>query len=292
MGPLLRSVARRAALVTLLCVTGMGCARAPSPVHPGVGGSVGVPHGGVLAGGRELPRRGPGWVWLRGDDRHWGLPRFVDAIERAARKVESQRPGGTLSIGDLSVRRGGRLLPHLSHRTGRDVDLLLYMTTLEGAPVQSPGFIHVGADGLAYDEAGKRWLRLDVERTWLLVKALVEDDAARVQWAFASTNLEAILLEWARARGESGETLLRASEIMLQPRPGGVHDDHLHVRTACTPEEQALGCEHTGPVRRWIAELDAATPTAPPSTEELLFAILSPIGAPEASAHAERHAAE
>src|SRR5256885_14407534 len=143
-------------------------------------GSIGMPHRGVLTTSAELPRQGAGWRWLRDDGRHHGVPRFVAAIERAASKVAAERPGGPmLLVGDLSAPKGGRISGHASHRTGRDVDLLLYMTTPEGAPVDSAGFISVGNDGLAWDEKKEKFFRLDVEREWLLVKALVEDDAAR-----------------------------------------------------------------------------------------------------------------
>jgi penicillin-insensitive murein endopeptidase len=236
-----------------------------------------MPHRGVLTEAVELPVEGEGYKWLRRDNRHYGIPRFVRTIERAAASVVRARPGGVLSVGDLSVRTGGRLLPHFSHRSGRDADLLLYMTTLEGAPVESPGFISVGPDGLAWDEKHQRFLRFDVERTWLLVKALVEDPEARVQWVFAHRNVEAMLLEYARARGEPGETLVRAMEVMLQPNPGGPHDDHVHVRTACTPEEIAAGCDHTGPHRPWIDALDQRPPEAVPDVE-LVEAILRPFG--------------
>lgn len=238
-----------------------------------------MPHRGVLTDAAELPPQGEGHRWLRGDDRHHGLPRFVRAIERAASAVVRERPGALLAVGDLSVRSGGPLLPHFSHRTGRDADLLFYVTTLDGAPVPSPGFVHVGPDGLAWDPEGKRFLRFDVERQWLLVKTLVEDDDARIQWVFISRSAEALLVEWAKARGERAETIARAMDVMLQPSPGGVHDDHVHVRTACAPDELARGCEPTGPVRPWIAALDArgAEPAALP---ELLEAILGPIEPP------------
>jgi penicillin-insensitive murein endopeptidase len=214
-------------------------------------------------------------VCFREDDRHFGVPRFVHAIARAAAKVEAERPGALLTVGDLSVKTGGRLMPHLSHRTGRDADLLLYLTTLDGAPVTSPGFIHVGPDGLAWDEAGHRFLRFDIEREWLLVKTLLEDDEARIQWIFASRAIEAMLLEWARARGEPGETLVRAEEALLQPVPGGEHDDHVHVRTQCTVDEVARGCEPTGPVRSWILfDVPAA---APPGDAELALDLLRPL---------------
>jgi penicillin-insensitive murein endopeptidase len=203
----------------------------------------------------------------------------VKSIERAAGVVARERPGAMLSVGDLSTRNGGQLLPHFSHRSGRDADLLLYMMTIDGAPVESPGFIHVGSDGLAWDEKGKRFLRFDVERTWLLVKALVEDTEARIQWVFANRNVEAILLQWARARGEHGETMARAMEVMLEPHPGGPHDDHIHVRTECSPAELIAGCERTGPTRPWIEALDRETRDSSPDIE-LLDAIFRPVGAP------------
>jgi len=252
-----------------------GCARAPSPLAPQFGGSIGMPHRGMLTDSAELPPEGEGYKWLRQDDRHHGLPRFVTAIERAAAAVTRQRPGAMLAVGDLSAKRGGQLLPHFSHRTGRDADLLLYMTTLEGAPAESPGFIHVGSDGLAWDEKGKRFLRFDVERTWLLVKTLVEDPDARIQWVFVNRNIEALLLQWARARGEPGDTIAHAMDVMLEPHPGGPHDDHVHIRTACSRAEMAAGCEPTGPTRPWIEALDRAAHDD--STDgELLEALFHP----------------
>jgi penicillin-insensitive murein endopeptidase len=253
-----------------------------------MGGSIGMPHRGVLTEASELAREGDGFKWLRQDDRHYGVPRFVASIERAAATVARERPGGVLSIGDLSTKQGGQLLPHFSHRSGRDADLLLYLVTLEGAPVESPGFVHVGNDGLAWDDGGKRFLRLDLERQWLLVKTLVEDPDARIQWIFASRNVRAMLIEWARARGENAETIVRAMEVMLQPQPGGAHDDHVHIRTACTPAEITGGCEHTGPQRPWIAALDEFLP-AVLSDDELALELLRPSsGALTAHASASR----
>ena len=270
-------------LVLPLCALAMGCARAPSPLAPHWAGSIGLPHRGVLTRASELPAEGAGYRSLSSNDRHFGTPRFVAAIERAAAKVARDRPDSVLTVGDLSARNGGHISSHSSHRSGRDADLLLYMTTLEGARVTSTSFVSVGRDGLAWDEANKRFLRLDVERQWLLVKALVEDPEARVQWLFVSRPVEAILIEWARARGESGETVVRAMDAMLQPGPPAQsHDDHLHVRIACTPDEIEGGCEPTGPVRPWIAAADAAAalPAAAsdsPSVVELVQSLIMPI---------------
>lgn len=257
-------------------ISAIGCTL-PSPLAPELEGSVGMTHRGMLVHGVEIPAKGDGYEFLRDNGRHWAQDRFAAAIERAAAKVEAERPGGTLVIGDVSAKNGGTLLPHLSHRSGRDADLVLYAQTLEGAPVASPGFIHYGADGLAWDDEHQRFLRFDVEREWLLVKALLEDPEARIQWMFANHVIEARLVEWARARGESDEIVWRAEQVMLEPHPGGPHDDHLHVRTACAANEIATGCVPWGPERPWLV-----TGGARPIVDEgdAAKALVSPSDAP------------
>lgn len=272
------SSVRSALPVAAVALASAGCARAPSPLAPHWAGSIGMPHRGVLTQASALPAEGAGYRMLTSNERQYGTPRFVAAIQRAAAKVERERPGSMLTVGDLSARHGGKISSHSSHRSGRDADLLLYMTTLEGAPVTVTSFVHVGNDGLAWDENDKRFLRFDVEREWLLVKALVEDPEARVQWLFVSKPVEAMLIDWARARGESGDTIVRAMDTLLQPAPPAQsHDDHIHVRTACDPGEIAAGCEPTGPVRPWIAATDAASSVEEPSTLELVQSLVLPI---------------
>jgi penicillin-insensitive murein DD-endopeptidase len=251
------------------------CIRAPSPLAPEKTGSIGLPHRGTLSQGEPLADEGPGFARLRKNERRFGTPALVGAIRRAAGAVEKARAGSVLVIGDLSEAHGGVLLPHLSHRSGRDADLLLYVETLEGAHIRSPGFIHFGADGLGWDPAGKRFLRFDVEREWMLIKALVTDDEARVQWVFLSHELEPLVMEWARAKGEPPEVLKRAEEVLLEPKPGGAHDDHTHIRVACSDQELALGCEPNGPDRPWFWRDGEAEP--PPTSAWLVREISEPI---------------
>jgi penicillin-insensitive murein DD-endopeptidase len=270
-------------ILAIAAASSIGCARAPSPLNPNYAGSIGMPHRGVLTKATELPGEGSGYRVLSSNSRHFGTQRFVTALQRAAAKVATERPGGTLTVGDLSARHGGRISSHASHRTGRDADLLLYMTTLDGAPVATSSFVHVGNDGLAFDEERKRFLRFDVEREWLLVKTLVEDPEARVQWLFVSKAVRAMLVDWARARGESGDTILRAMDTMVEPGPPAQsHDDHVHVRIACDLDEVSAGCEPTGPVRPWIAAADATpaegrVPVADLQDLELVQSLVLPI---------------
>ncbi|MDP9002506.1 MAG: penicillin-insensitive murein endopeptidase [Myxococcota bacterium] len=262
------------------------CASAPSPLAPAWRGSIGTANHGVLADGTELACDSESLRWLRTNDRHWGLSRFTDAIARAARDVARDRPGPPLYAGDLSARRGGGpLAPHFSHRSGIDADLLFYFTTLDGVAVDSRGFFHVGADGIARDESHDRWLRLDVAREWLLVKALVDDPRARVQWIFVSDVVQAMLVEWALARGDSTETIHRAREVMRQPHPGGVHDDHIHVRSTCSSDETVEGCELAGPRRAWLSY---DLPPAGDRDEDLAVALLLPPETYVNSSHATR----
>jgi penicillin-insensitive murein DD-endopeptidase len=237
-----------------LC-TLQGCVNAPTVMTPVRYGSIGLPSHGLLSSAAELPRgtEGSGYFWLRNNDRHYGLPRFVAALMRAAAAVEKERPGSKMAFGDLSVQGGGQLMPHWSHRTGRDADLLLYMQTLQGEVLPSADFAPVEADGLAYDKKTSRFMRLDVEREWLLVRALVTDPEARTQWIFCHKNISSLIIQWALARGEPTETVYRAATVLHQPAAkAGLHDDHLHVRTECNTEEARGGCITGMPHRLWL----------------------------------------
>ena len=273
------SPVRGAAIAIALAYGNFGCT-IPSSLAPQIGGSMGMTHRGYLWNGEELAARGDGYAFLRDNGRHFALARFADAIAAAAVEVDREASPSTLVIGDLSAKHGGAIMPHLSHRNGRDADLVLFATTLDGAHVESPGFIHFGADGLALDPKSHRFLRFDVEREWLLVKTLIENPEARIQWMFCNHAIEALLIEWARARGEPDEIVWRAEQLLLEPHPGGAHDDHIHVRTACDANDIAAGCIPFGPERPWLS---LAPPPRLPDDADLARALLEPLPASEAS---------
>jgi penicillin-insensitive murein endopeptidase len=169
--------------------------------------------------------------------------------------MNEARPGPPLVLGDLSAKTGGRIPRHNSHRTGRDIDLLWYVMTPAGVPARTPGFLRVGPDGIAIDPDSGRYYRLDVERQWALIKALLESDTIAVQWMFVSRPIEALLVQYARARGETDELLWQAETVMLQPKESLPHDDHIHLRISCTAETLATGCTGGGPYWEWLPEL-------------------------------------
>jgi penicillin-insensitive murein endopeptidase len=238
----------------LACTLSLGCFGSPTPLAPAIRGSVGVPHHGTLTEGKALPSQGPGFRRFRGDAIRWGNPRLVDGIMKAAAEVEALRPGGApLIVADLSAQRGGKIPRHRSHRSGRDLDLLFYVVSPDGRSVQNPGFIYFGRDGLALaNKREGRFLRLDVDRMWLLVKALTSNDEVRVQWLFVARWLEALLIEQARARGEDDELVWRAENLLRQPGDSSAHDDHIHMRIACSPAEATTGCLGGGYDWPWL----------------------------------------
>lgn len=246
---------RRAA--AFFAVAATGCFGTPVPLAPSVGGSVGAPHHGVLTNAVELPAEGPGFARYRQfGSYNWGNPHLVKAVERAALDVSTRMPGGSpLIVGDLSAKGGGRIPRHQSHRTGRDVDLPWYVTTPEGIPIKNPGFVAMGADGLAKLETTGQYVRLDVEREWQLVKDLLTSPEADIEWMFASKEVEAMLVDYARARGEPPELVWHAETVLIQPGDSLAHDDHIHLRIACEPEEAVLGCEGGGPRWEWLPPL-------------------------------------
>jgi penicillin-insensitive murein DD-endopeptidase len=246
--------ARSGAALGLLAFALGGCLSTPSPLAPSFRGTVGSPNLGVQTDAVELPRAGPGFIRYRPHGaHHFGRPRLVAALTRIAAELSEGNPKAPpLVIGDLSARRGGKIDGHQSHRTGRDVDLLYQFVTPSGARVTAPGFIHIDADGLARVPDNGRILRFDVDYQWRLTKLLVTAPEVGVQFMFASRNVEALVIDYALARGEPLDVVLRAQSVMWQPGDSLPHDDHVHLRIACSVEELSTGCSGGGPYWDWL----------------------------------------
>jgi penicillin-insensitive murein DD-endopeptidase len=262
-------VARLAlAIVTSVCLA--GCLGTPTPLAPQLGGSIGLPHDGMQTNAIELPRSGNGFTRFRQNgSANWAQPQLVRALtEGAGRLVERFGSAPPLVLGDLSAQRGGRIPRHRSHRTGRDVDLLWHVTRLDGTPVRSPGFVRIGADGLGAAE-GSPTVRLDVARQWRLIRELLESDLIDVQWMFCSEPIEALLIEHARALGEPDDLVWRAETVLQQPADSLPHDDHIHLRIACRPEDALRGCAGGGPRWEWSPPMPSLAQLTPEDLEEI-----------------------
>jgi len=91
----------------------------------------------------------------------------------------------------------------------------------------------------------------DVPRTWALVRALLTDPAAQVQWIFIQRDLAGLVVNQAKKEGEQPDLVAQAEELLRQPGDSAPHDDHLHVRFYCDPGQRSLGCVDRGP-QRWL----------------------------------------
>jgi penicillin-insensitive murein endopeptidase len=243
-------------VLALVILLGGACAQL-GPFTDGSSVSYGWTNNGALLDGARLPARGDGYeiprVW---SDRglNWGTDELVGIIVRAARRVQLDAPGAPLYVGDMSPRRGGESQWHKSHQAGRDADLLFFLIDSTGKPVPAPDeMIELGADGAtpATDGRGHKipQLFLDIPREWALVRALLADPVADVQWLFISRPLKRLLLDYARSIHEPADVVERAASVLQQPNDAPPHDDHLHLRIFCPTSDRALGCKDREPLR-------------------------------------------
>jgi hypothetical protein len=151
----------------------------------------------------------------------WGTPRTVHLLREAARLYTRKiHDGPPIRIGDISKRDGGPFPPHLSHQTGRDVDIGY---VLKGSQSEVARFIPAVS------------ANLDRRRTWVLVDALVSTDG--VAHIFMDYDVQGMLYEHAKSEGVDPERLGRLFQYphgryswhgMIRHWKG--HHDHLHVR--------------------------------------------------------------
>ncbi|MEZ4267423.1 MAG: penicillin-insensitive murein endopeptidase [Myxococcota bacterium] len=219
--------------------------------------SLGTTSRGRLVGGRALPTA-HGSLIARPisitRDAIFGTDELVSALERAAAHVAERWPGSRLYAGDLSARHGGDLPGHVSHNSGRDVDLAFYARDAGGRIADDANFAAVRGDGVitstgdAFDDA----------RNFELIATLLRDPRIQVQWVFVSAALRERLLR-AGALAKTDPALLeRVAAVLAQPRDSSPHVEHFHVRIYCALEERVEGCLDAGRVHPWVNTFDAA----------------------------------
>ncbi len=270
----MRTAPRSLVALTGLAGLWLGGCTAPGFFTDGGSVSVGTFTGGYLRHGTRLPEKGEGYLvpnlW-RTRGASYGTDELVRAIQRAAKRVATEYPGGTLGVADLSRLGGGDSELHRSHENGRDADLIYYAVDEDGRPVlpvdsmpRYGGPFLVAAPprpqlhGVQFGPFSPR--RFDVRRNWALVRALLTDPEIEVQYLFVNRQLKEKLIAHAVAMGESPELLDRAVEVMRQPGDSLPHDDHLHLRIYCAADDRAYGCVDRGLVRWWRKRLEQMPP--------------------------------
>jgi penicillin-insensitive murein endopeptidase len=236
-----------------VCIFALATLMVLSWESPGHAASQGSAQDGRLVNGFEVPLEGPNHRFLRRSAKrgtqHATLELAV-LLWRSAQHVAKATPGPPLLIGDCSLEHGGAVERHQSHRSGRDVDLLFYVTDAKGHPTESTGFEPFDSRGMCSREGCD--LRLDRERNWSLLRTLIASRRPAVQYIFVSNPIKKLLLKWAHDRGEHPDILRRARLIMRQPSDSAAHDDHMHVRTFCSASDLAAGCVDGGTRWRWV----------------------------------------
>jgi LysM repeat protein len=181
--------------------------------------SLGFTDAGKLINGIPFPE-GKNWI-VTDPSKSYGTEETIQyvtaAINEVAEKIENTPP---ICISHLSNRNGGWLRPHLSHQSGRDIDLPIYRLP-------------------ANETKGKRGL-FDVHRNWALVRALVIH--GDIQLILLDKKLLKQLYNHAVSIGEDKawlDSLFRAGRQSLI-RHARNHRDHFHVRYY-NPRAQELG---------------------------------------------------
>jgi murein endopeptidase len=154
--------------------------------------------------------------WIPVDPTHaWGTAETIEYLLTAIDAVHAELPDShPLFIGDLSRQRGGYLQPHLSHQSGKDVDVSYFYSR----------------DEKWYTRATAS--NLDRQRTWALVRALIS--RTDVQYIFIDRRVQRLLRSYAEALGEDRGWLesifdgIPGEPAIIRHEPG--HDTHLHVR--------------------------------------------------------------
>jgi penicillin-insensitive murein endopeptidase len=219
--------------------------------------SLGTTSRGRLVGGRPLPSSHAALVARPISitrEAVFGTDELVGALERVAAHVAERWPGSRLYAGDLSARQGGDLPGHVSHNSGRDVDLAFYLRDPAGRIADSADFTAVRADGVA-PSTGHGF---DDARNFELVATLLRDPRVQVQWIFVSAPLRERLLRAGAAANADPALLERVAAVLSQPRDSSPHVEHFHMRIYCALEERVEGCLDAGRIHPWVNSFEDA----------------------------------
>jgi hypothetical protein len=160
--------------------------------------SHGLPYGGSLRSGTQLPVEGPDWVtWNPVEDsvpnapgRLYGHERTIRRLTAVLEAFRAANPDAArVVVGDISFRGGGRMEQHVSHQNGLDVDV--YYPRLD-RELRAP----------------RSKSQVDLELSQDLVDRFV---AAGARFVFVGYS-----------------TGLRGPSRIVEPYPN--HEDHMHVR--------------------------------------------------------------
>ena len=221
---------------------------APSDIEPNPSVSVGYPNRGLLRFGMRINDDRALKVKVGSQDSRHATGELIRLIERAAHEVAFRYPRAELTVGDLSRPGGGRFRPHVSHQSGRDVDLGFYLLDRRATPVNAHVFVRLNNQAM-----GKQWgslYKFDAARNWALIESLLSHPTTDVQHIFVSNAIKRRLLNQAIKERANPEVLMRARRVITQPRHGAPHRSHFHVRVYCADDDRPM-CKDRPPFYSW-----------------------------------------
>jgi penicillin-insensitive murein endopeptidase len=196
--------------------------------------SVGTPSAGMLLNGRNAQKSELYAPVASGTA--WGTEETLGYLDAALEKVHATiADTPPLPLGDISAERGGPISPHVSHQSGRDLDI---------------GYFYRGE---------QRWYRrgnarnLDLARNWAFVRALVTE--TDVDLVFIDRSIQALLKDYALSSGEDRswvEGLFGGSGQRAIVRHARGHATHIHVRFFNPVAQETARRSYTALVARGI----------------------------------------
>jgi len=146
----------------------------------------------------------------------WATQETLDFLAAALSRVHERFPDtAPLALGDISGKNGGPSHPHISHQSGRDVDIAYFYN-----------------DGAGWYARGTA-KNLDLPRNWAFVRALITE--TDVDLILIDHSIQVLLEDYAKQHGEDPAWLagiFRGVPGKLRPiiRHAPGHATHVHVR--------------------------------------------------------------
>lgn len=190
------------------------------------GVSRGLANNGSLSGGIQL-KSGPGYI-VRNEKRSYGTALTIGLIMDTMAAYAAKFPKAPrFGVGDLSVEKGGKLAPHLSHQSGRDVDL----SFIHKSNKENPGFTRMNGT------------TLDIEKNWFVLEHFLKTQ--KVQYIFIDYDLQKYFYDYAKSKGYTDKQLMtmiqypngkKSYHAIIRHSKG--HADHFHVRFVCAETDK------------------------------------------------------
>lgn len=195
---------------------------------PGPSGSssVGKVNSGSLSGSVKLSK---GKGYFRKQPKYcYGTARTVSLIEEVFGAFHKKHPKAPeVVVGDISSKKGGKLKKHLSHQTGRDVDI---------------GYLHKDGEALrGFVNMSRK--NLDVAKSWALIKTFLDTD--QVEYIFIDYKIQKLLYKHAKKKGMGKSELARIFQYPRGRKDRTAiirhvrgHKHHFHVRFTCPANDK------------------------------------------------------